>query len=213
MTESISIVKYGVPDFCKYLFNQLMDSYNTLDRKASDWANRADIASRERRRLFSTMETARNDSSASIDEIASQLDGAFDRQAEASQGYLDAIQNRRKMIKKFEAFFLLYDDVPQIDRLRILFFRRGMRSVFSNLAGTIIGKTSTEYLDDKINHSCSILGLSPDISEISPHQLKNAYRIGARKYHTDKNGAIDAEKKFKEVVNAYNFLTEFVGKR
>tara|TARA_B100001093_G_C26477296_1_gene863256 strand:+ start:239 stop:763 length:525 start_codon:yes stop_codon:yes gene_type:complete len=49
----------------------------------------------------------------------------------------------------------------------------------------------------------NILGLSPDASE---DDIKKAYKHLAKKYHPDKNTEPDAEQKFKEISEAYQYL-------
>jgi DnaJ-class molecular chaperone len=50
-----------------------------------------------------------------------------------------------------------------------------------------------------------ILGVNEDATETD---IKRAYRKGALKYHPDKNGSEDAHVKFKEISDAYQYLTE-----
>ncbi|KAL6931079.1 probable Mitochondrial protein import protein MAS5 [Hanseniaspora guilliermondii] len=50
-----------------------------------------------------------------------------------------------------------------------------------------------------------VLGVSPDATDA---QIKKAYRIGALKYHPDKNSTPEASEKFKEMSAAYEILSD-----
>ncbi|KAG0684094.1 Type I HSP40 co-chaperone [Pichia californica] len=50
-----------------------------------------------------------------------------------------------------------------------------------------------------------VLGVSPDATE---QQLKKAYRLGALKFHPDKNPSPEAAEKFKEMTAAYEILSD-----
>ncbi len=63
---------------------------------------------------------------------------------------------------------------------------------------------ASEFIS-KYEKSCELLGVSPD-TDI--YQVKLAYRKKAKEYHPDLNKAPDATRRFQEINDAYEFLTE-----
>ena len=55
-----------------------------------------------------------------------------------------------------------------------------------------------------VNRYLEVLGLQPGVTE---KEIKSAYRRLAKKYHPDVNPGEDAKRKFIEINEAYNFLT------
>ncbi|MBC7087433.1 MAG: J domain-containing protein [Tissierellales bacterium] len=87
-------------------------------------------------------------------------------------------------------------------------YNRGYQGYYQNTSGQYNGTTyqnpATEFIS-KYENSCKLLGLSPD-TDI--YQVKLAYRKKAKEYHPDLNKSPDATRKFQEINDAYEFLTE-----
>lgn len=87
-------------------------------------------------------------------------------------------------------------------------FNRGYQGYYQNGNGQYRGATyqnpTTEFIS-KYEKSCELLGVSP---ETDIYQVKLAYRKKAKEYHPDLNKAPDATRRFQEINDAYEFITE-----
>ncbi len=87
-------------------------------------------------------------------------------------------------------------------------YNRGYQGYYQNGNRQYTGGTyqnpASEFIS-KYEKSCELLGVSP---ETDIYQVKLAYRKKAKEYHPDLNKAADATRKFQEINNAYEFLTE-----
>ncbi len=69
--------------------------------------------------------------------------------------------------------------------------------------GSVISQKQNSMMSSDNINPFEILGVNQNSTQ---KEIKNAYRALALKYHPDKKGGIEANKKFEEAVEAYNLL-------